>query len=57
MDAAENLDVIARQDDDVPCKRPLAHILALLQPLQRGWPLPREVRRTDDPLALALYGK
>ena len=57
MDAAENLDVIARQDDDVPCKRPLAHILALLQPLQRGWPLPREVGRTDDPLALALYGK
>jgi hypothetical protein len=36
MNAIENLDVIARQDDDVPRKRPLAHIPALLQPLRRG---------------------
>jgi hypothetical protein len=57
MDAEENLDVIARQDDDVPRKRSLAHISALLQPLRHGRPLPWELRRTDDPLASTLYGK
>jgi hypothetical protein len=57
MNATKNLDVIACQDDDVPRKRTLAHIPALLQPLRRGRPLPRELGRTDDPFALALYGK
>jgi hypothetical protein len=29
MSAAGNLDVITRQDDDAPCKQPLAHTLTL----------------------------
>jgi hypothetical protein len=57
MDAAENIDVIAHQDDDIPHKRPLAHIPSLLQPLRCGRTLPRELRRLDDPLASALYEK
>jgi hypothetical protein len=57
MNAIENLDVIARQDDDVPRKWPLAHIPVLLQPLRRGRPLPRELGRTHDALTSTLYGK
>jgi hypothetical protein len=57
MDATENLDVIARQDDDVPHKPPFAHIPALLQPLRCARPLPQELGRMDDPLAMVLYGK
>jgi hypothetical protein len=59
MSAAENLDVIMRQDDDAPRKRPLAHTSVLLQPLRHGRTLLRELRRTNDPSASvsALYGK
>jgi hypothetical protein len=57
MSAVGNLNVITRQDDDAPRKQLLAHTLALLQPLQHGWPLPQGLERTDNPSvsALAVY--
>jgi hypothetical protein len=59
MSAAGNLDVITRQDNDAPHKQPLAHSPTMLQPLQHGRLLPRELGRTDDPSvsASALYRK
>jgi hypothetical protein len=47
------------QDADAPRKQPLAHTPVLLQQLHHGLPLPRWIRRTDDPSisASALYGK
>jgi hypothetical protein len=46
MSVVGNLDVITRQDDDAPRKQPSALTPVLLQPLQHGRPLPRELGRT-----------
>jgi hypothetical protein len=43
MSAAENFDILTRQGDDAPHKKPLAHTPKLLQPLRHGHPLPREL--------------
>jgi hypothetical protein len=59
MNAVGNLNVIPCKDADAPHKQSLAKTPALLQQLRHGKPLPRGLRRMDDPSALAsaLYGK